>query len=212
MPPSKKKPATQSGTKPPARKATPPKPAPPHDPARKATHRPPAATAPVFTPIEEQAFLVAIRKFPDDLTVHLAYADWLTEHNQEPRAAVLRAWVEFVRIPFRTDTAPDVLAAIHAYWASLQEKDARWLEAMERLRPWIPLRVAEKVVRVCLDDVYGPTRAERWTVDVTRCFFDDGWHGAYTGEAGENGKTTVRGGAFFISPLTGRPSGHITTG
>src|SRR5262249_31705221 len=138
------------------------------------------------------------------------YADWLAEHRQETRAAALRAWVEFVRIPFRADTAPQVLAALQAYWASLLQEDARWLEAMEPLRPGIPRRGAATIVRVCVDDVYGTAEAEAWAVEVTRCFFDDRWHGEYKGETTQNGKTTPRKGAFFVNQLTGHLSGHVT--
>lgn len=210
MPPSKKKPSPESPTREPAAKNTP-------------TRKPGRGTAPsdptpvtevlalAFQPTAEQAILASIKKYPNELTTHLVYADWLTEHQQETRAAALRAWVEFVRAPFRADTAPEVLTALHTYWASLLEQDARWLEAMNRLRPWIPHGVAEKIVRVCLDDVYGPTEAETWAVEVTRCFFDERWHGAYKGQAEENGRKVTRNGAFFINPLSGRPSGHVTT-
>lgn len=212
------------GMKPTTRKVTPPKPTSANMfVERKSTPRRPATPPPVPavptlvaphppTHADEQAFLSAIWNTPDNLTVHLAYADWLTEAGHEVRANVLRAWVEFVRIPFRADTAADVLDALQAYWATLIEWEIRWLEALERLRPWISRPVAEKVVRVCLADVYCPAEAAAWSVEVTRCFFDDRWHGAYRGEVVEKGGYRIRAGAFFVNPLTGRPSGHVTTG
>jgi uncharacterized protein (TIGR02996 family) len=207
MPPRKKKPEPTQPAPKAAAKKNPGKPA-----ARKTSPADPTPVAGmpalIFQPTAGQALLAAIKKYPDDLTTHLVYADWLAEHNQETRAAALRAWAELVRIPFRADTAPRVLAALRAYWESLLEEDARWLEAMERVRPWIPRPLAEKIVRVCLDDVYGPAAAEAWAVEVTRCFFDDRWHGAYKGQT-ENGKTTARSGAFFVNQLTGRLSGHV---
>lgn len=39
---------------------------------------------------EEVGFLLALRKTPDDRTVHAAYADWLEEHERPYEAAVHR--------------------------------------------------------------------------------------------------------------------------
>lgn len=166
----------------------------------------------LFTPTDEHTLLVAIRQFPNELTTHLVYADWLSEYRQESRAAVLRAWVEVVRLPYSAANGAAVLRALQGYWNSLLEEDARWLEAMERLRPWIPIPLAEKIVRVCIEDVYGPMEAETWEVEVTRCYFDERWHGAYKGLTLLKGRTRNRSGAFFINPISGRPSGHVTTG
>src|SRR5688500_10673601 len=60
--------------------------------------KPAPAASGALAPTPEQAFRNAIHKSPDDLTAHLAYADWLTEHGQQTRAAALRAWVDFVRV------------------------------------------------------------------------------------------------------------------
>jgi len=206
--PKKPKPATDPPTKPPTRPNW-PRSAPIQRHAN-SNHTPIPQS--LFSPTDEQALLVAIRQFPNELSTHLVYADWLSEFRQESRAAVLRAWVEFVRWPYSAKTGAAVLQALHGFWHTLQEPDQRWLEAMERLRPWIPLPVAEKIVRVCIADVYGSMEAETWKVEVTRCFFDERWYGAYSGLTVKNGRTLKCRGAFFINPLSGRPSGRVTMG
>src|SRR5262245_51308982 len=97
MPPRKKKPAQpKPAPKPAAKKAGRKKPAARGKPA---SPKPAArAGALAFKATDEQGLLAAIRRSPDELTAHLAYADWLTEHDQPTRAAALRAWVAFTRI------------------------------------------------------------------------------------------------------------------
>jgi uncharacterized protein (TIGR02996 family) len=201
MPPRKKKPAAKkpaSAKKPAAPKA-----------AKKTTAKKTAAKPKLSA--AEQGFRAAIKKAPDDLTAHLAYADWLAEQNHGSRAAALRAWAEFVRIPVTAVGMKAVIAAYHAYRDSLKLKDAEWIEAVEKVRLWLPVPLAEKVVRVCLDDLYGPGEAVAWTVDVSPCFFDDRWSGGYRGEVTDKGKATRREGAFYIDQITGSVSGHVTT-
>ncbi len=204
MPTRTKKLAPKAKTMRPAAKKTAPKKAGP----KPATKKPPAKPKPSAT---EQGFLTSIKKAPDDLTAHLAYADWLAEQNQGSRAAALRAWAEFTRIPVTEVGMKGVVAAYHNYRDSLKLKDAEWIDALEKVRPWIPVPLAEKIVRVSLDDAHGAAEAVSWTVDVSPCFLDDRWSGGYRGELEQNGKTTRQSGAFFINQVTGNCSGHVSS-
>jgi uncharacterized protein (TIGR02996 family) len=159
----------------------------------------------------ERGFLAAIKKDAGDLTAHLVYADWLAEQNQGSRAAALRAWAEFIRIPVTAVGMKGVVSAYHNYRDALKLKDSEWVEAMEKVRPWIPVPLAEKIVRVCLDDMYGVAEPSVWTVNVTPCFLDDRWSGGYKGEAAHQGRLTRRSGAFYIDQVTGSVSGHVSS-
>ena len=165
-----------------------------------------ASTRAKNSPVPEKKFLAAIKKATGDLTAHLAYADWLAEQNQGSRAAALRAWAEFIRIPVTEVGMKGVVAAYHNYRDSLKLKDAEWIDALEKIRPWIPTSLAEKIVRVCLDDARGAAEAATWTVDVSPCFLDDRWSGGYRGELEADGKKTRQSGAFFIDQITGNCS------
>jgi uncharacterized protein (TIGR02996 family) len=48
---------------------------------------------------EEETFLAAILAQPDDDTVRLVYADWLTEHGDADRGEFIRVEVELARTP-----------------------------------------------------------------------------------------------------------------
>jgi uncharacterized protein (TIGR02996 family) len=208
MPTPKKKPAPKKATMKAAAKKTAPKKAVKKTAPKKAKPAPPPTYQ--FTPAE-RGFIAAIKKAPDDLTAHLVYADWLAEQNQGSRAAALRAWAEFVRIPVTAVGMKGVVAAYHNYRDALKLKDAEWVEAMEKVRPWIPVPLAEKIVRVCLDDMYGVPEPSAWAVNVSPCFFDDRWSGGYKGEAAHQGKLTRRSGAFYIDQVTGSVSGHVSS-
>ena len=201
MPPRNKKPAPKKTMKSAAKQTK----------SKRAKTARPAAKTPAKEKLSaaERGFRAAIKKHPDDLTAHLAYADWLAEQNQGSRAAALRAWAEFVRIPVTAVGMKGVVTTYYTYRDSLKMKDGEWIEAMEKVRPWLPRALTEKIVRVCVDDLYGPAEAVAWAVDVSPCFFDDRWSGGYRGELTDNGKTTRREGAFYIDPVTGSVSGHV---
>src|SRR5262245_16721475 len=114
---------------------------------------------PSAIPADEQGFHTAIKNTPDDLTVHLVYADWLAEHGHESRATVLRAWTELVRTPVAAGMS-QLLGVYQRYQDTLLQKDAEWIEAMEKLRRWISRPIAEKIVRVFIDSVFGRAPAE----------------------------------------------------
>jgi uncharacterized protein (TIGR02996 family) len=215
--PSRKKPAakTKPVAHPPAASRATRKPTP-----RKATPKPAgkkqaAKLAPAvsvgFTPTPEQAFRNTIHKLPDDLTAHLAYADWLTEHGQPTRAAALRAWVDFVRVRVAPGEMEEVREVYLAYRHSLHEEDAAWIGSLDRLRKWIGKPLAEKMVRIQLTELHGMDAAVAWTVDVTRCVFDNRWHGSYRGDTQADGKTVRHSGAFFVDQIFGSVSGHVTS-
>jgi uncharacterized protein (TIGR02996 family) len=48
---------------------------------------------------QDEAFLQAIIDHPDDDTPRLVYADWLEEHGQPDRAALIRVQCELARLP-----------------------------------------------------------------------------------------------------------------
>src|SRR5689334_4588438 len=97
-------------------------------------------------PLDEQGFLNSIKKSPDDLTTHLAYADWLVEHEHKSRSDVLRAWIGLIQAPLSAADMPRALEAYKAYRNSLYQKDGEWITAMDEIRPWITKPVAEKIV------------------------------------------------------------------
>ncbi len=211
MPPKKKpeakKPtAKKSATKKPAAKKTAARKKPAAKKPAAKVQKPAAAVAG-----DEPGFLGALKATPGDLTAHLAYADWLDEQNRPTCAVVLRAWVEFARVPVSATGMDQVNEAYRAYQGSLLQQDADWIEAMDKVRRWISKPVAEKIVRLCIQDVYGTEPAASWAVSVTPCFFDDRWHGGYTGEQTKDGKTATRSGAFYVTQIVGSPDGHVTT-
>src|SRR5262245_6222744 len=57
---------------------------------------PPDGGRPVNT---AEALLAAVREQPDDDLPRLAYADWLEEHGDAPRAKLIRLQVERARLP-----------------------------------------------------------------------------------------------------------------
>jgi uncharacterized protein (TIGR02996 family) len=158
---------------------------------------------------DEQGFLDALERAPADLAAHLAYATWLAERGHTSRAEALRAWVAFLRVPFSAAGLPEVTAAYRAYQGSLYQKDAEWIEALEKVRRWISQSLAEKIVRISIGDVFGAAAAEAWAVKVTPCLFDDRWSGGYEGEETKDGVVRQRKGTFFVNQIVGSGSGHV---
>src|SRR5688500_3582805 len=115
MPPSKKKPSPKKATakKPAAKKSA--------ASAKRVTRKPRTAKTkdgvpalpPSSIPTDEQGFLAALKKAPDDRTVHLAYAEWLAKRGHPSRAAAVRAWVELVRVPLAAGIAQVRIAYQH---------------------------------------------------------------------------------------------------
>src|SRR6476620_2136381 len=55
--------------------------------------------------------LEAVRDAPEDDLPRLAYADWLDEHDQQPRAAFIRAQIQRTRLPADDDRQSELQAA-----------------------------------------------------------------------------------------------------
>src|SRR5689334_10013166 len=111
MPPSKKKPAPKKTTPKKAAKK-------PAASAKRVTRKPRSKVAvpaipPSTVPADEQGFHAAIMQAPDDLTVHLVYADWLARQGHPTRAAALGAWAELVRVPLTAGIAQVRIAYQH---------------------------------------------------------------------------------------------------
>ena len=83
---------------------------------------------------DRQAFVAAIRDHPRDTLIRLAFADWLEEHGDAPRAAFARHQVEADRL--RPGTA-ERLSHLDAADALEREHEAEWLGAWrDRLVDW----------------------------------------------------------------------------
>src|SRR5262245_58609739 len=115
---------------------------------------------------DERPFLDGIRAAPDDLDSHLVYADWLDERGYGDRAAALRAWVTLVRLPVTIAGMDEHFAAYNAYREALGEEEAEWIEAVERVRPWIPKAVAEAIFRLALNEQHGDEPSVSWSMEV----------------------------------------------
>jgi uncharacterized protein (TIGR02996 family) len=76
-----------------------------------------------FPMSEEQAFLKAIKKKPDDCTARLVYADWLQEHD-DPRGELIRIEEELPALPIYSDR----------YW-ELKPRRRELLKSAEK--PWL---------------------------------------------------------------------------
>lgn len=90
---------------------------------------------------EEQAFLRAIRKEPDDPTHRLVYADWLEERGEAPRGEYLRLGVQIARMQarmreLREGLAPEWVVSVREgrHWWSLSLRTGRtiYLRALDQ--------------------------------------------------------------------------------
>jgi uncharacterized protein (TIGR02996 family) len=180
---------------------------------------PPSEEAPQgFTPSpDEQGFLDAIKKAPDDLTAHEAYADWLAEHERDSHAAVVCAWVALVRVQV-TDGISGVAEAYRAYRKSLYERDREWIELLDSVRLWTSKAVAEKIVRVFIGEVFGSVPAETWSVNISprtpdetwqEGIIDGQWQGTYHGDFEKDGQVTRRIGEFNVHGIIGSGFGYV---
>src|SRR4051794_37823654 len=83
---------------------------------------------------DEPALLRAVRDDPDDDLPRLAYADWLEEKGERPRAAFIRAQLQRARLPWEDDRQ-----------AELQATERRLL--IEHGLDWMPPEVPITSVR-----------------------------------------------------------------
>src|SRR5215213_5526247 len=60
---------------------------------------------------DEPALLQAVREQPDQDLPRLAYADWLEENGEQPRAAFIRAQIQRARLPWDDDRQAELQAA-----------------------------------------------------------------------------------------------------
>lgn len=168
------------------------------------------ATSTVFAP-DEQPFLDAIRAAPDDLTTHLVYAEWLDDHGHRDRGAALRAWAALVRLPITLAGMDEHFEAYNDYREALVAEEAEWIEAVERVRPWVPKPLAEAIFRLLLNEQYGDEPSVTWSLTVSGCLFDNRWSGQYAGTlADASGQPVEYEGRFFLDQITGHCSGHVT--
>lgn len=109
---------------------------------------------------EEEALLDTIRNDPDDDTVRLAYADWLQEHDEDERAAFIRAGI---RVHQRNPSFVYRFALPNV--ADSADPDKRLLFDLVGKGVWKPLSKL-------LPHKYYETAAKYW-VGVTRGFVSE---------------------------------------
>src|SRR5215813_9242328 len=79
-----------------------------------------------------EAFLASILETPDDDVPRLIYADWLEEHGEPDRAALIRIQIELARLPER---AGDRRALEEREDALLKRYERRWTAPLRAVLP-----------------------------------------------------------------------------